>query len=160
MDREGIAIYERHRARALHDLVLKASAPHCVVLCIGSVSTRQGRVWRAEVDLGAAVPSELANRWSHERQRDGEAVPFRLRSERGRQWEAVSMALVPCDVTAGNEDGSVGCGFAESAEVEATVAEQSRQLPPSVLAIEAKIVAQAILPSAPAACMGKESAHE
>ena len=48
------------------------------------------------------------------------------------------MALVPCDLTAGNEDRSVGCGFAESAEVEATVAEQSRQLPPSVLAIETK----------------------
>lgn len=70
------------------------------------------------------------------------------------------MALVPCDLTAGNEDRSVGCGFAESAEVEATVAEQSRQLPPSVLAIETKTVAQAVLPGAPAACMGKEGTHE
>jgi len=107
MNREAVSINERHGARALHNLVLKASPPNRVVLCIGTLAACEARVGCTEVDLRAAVPSELADRRSHECQRDGEAVPFRFRSKRGRQWESVSMALVPCDLTARDEDGSL-----------------------------------------------------
>ena len=53
MNREAVSINERHGARALHNLVLKASPPNRVVLCIGTLAACEARVgcgrwwWRA-----------------------------------------------------------------------------------------------------------------
>jgi hypothetical protein len=61
VDRERIAIAEHHRPRASGDLVLKRSPSDGVVLGIDPVSACEVHVRRSEVDLGAAIPSELAD---------------------------------------------------------------------------------------------------
>ena len=84
MDREHVSVDERHRTIPLHDLVLKASPSNRIVFRIGPAAADKPHIGCVEVDLGTAVPIELADRGSHECQRDGEAVPFGFRTERGR----------------------------------------------------------------------------